>query len=134
MKDPNLDIKMELFPKYVVEAVDSLILYANKNKAYSPIVESPVDWKIIEGIYRLFSIMYPNTEKEFIKSIKHFKTTEVNKGIAREGEGMIQHQLEVPQPLYQMINSFFPQQKWDKQFVKEISQVLPQLKTNDAKL
>jgi len=129
ISDPILgEIKMEAFPRHAVEAIDSLIELAKKNKSKDT-VKTEKDWQTIEFIYKVFSVIFPLSDLALKKSIKEFRASENPHGIGRgAGEALIQHQLEIPQPLYTMINTIFANQKWDKKFVKGIAKVLPQLK------
>lgn len=119
------------YERQYVEFVDSLLQIARKNESKSR-VQHQKDWETIHFIYRGFCALFPKTAADFEKHMKNMRSMARNdKGIAREGEAMIQHQLEVPQPFYQMVNTIFPDQKWDKQFVFQLSKYLPVLKPNE---
>lgn len=121
------DIKMEPFPRITVEVVDRLVEIAKKNGS-KDVVQTSKDWDTIAKMYEVFRVFFPKTEAAFVEGIQDFRKRENAHGIGKEGGAAVQHQLEVPMPLFQMIETIFPQQKWDKKFVKGIAQVLPQLK------
>lgn len=130
---PDLNIYWVKAPKKLVDAIDALIEVANKNGSKGQ-VETSKDWQTVEFIYKMFSAVYPYQEKLFLESMKFYRSMErFNKGVSEEAGGAsIQHQLEVPQKLYQMMKIIFPNQVWTKKFVKKLAAVLPQLKPNEA--
>lgn len=126
IKDPRLDIQMEPFPRITVELVDKMVEIAKKNESTSH-VQTSGDWDTIINLYKLFKTFYPKTEADFIKQMKDFRKDEYAHGIGGDKGARIQHQMEVPKPLFSMIMAIFPDQQWDKKFVKDLAKVLPQL-------
>lgn len=123
----DLDIHYEPFDALTVEAVDRIVEIAKKNGSQD-YIQTEADWRTVETIYKVFSIMYPETNKDFEKAVKSFRDKSNTHGIGKDGEGLVQHTLEVPQPFYQMMKTIFPLQEWDRKFCLKMAQKLPQLK------
>lgn len=117
------DIYHVPYERYLVEFVDSLIKLANKNESKSH-VRREKDWETIAYMFKGFCVLYPQTAKSFLEHMKEVHKASAH-GIAREGEGMIQHKLEVPRPFYEMFDAIFPDQEWDKKFCERFAQRMP---------
>lgn len=128
------EIDYVLYEKHYVDYVDSLLKLAKKNES-SLYVKSDRDWETINFLYKGWRIFFPVTSKDFEKHMSVHRAVSKDKGIAKEeGGAIIQHMIEVPRPLYDMIHSIFPMQTWDKKFTAKFSEKLPQFKGSDARL
>lgn len=92
-------------------------------------VEDEGDWKIINLLYKGWSIMYPHDVKDFERHMEDVRThTFVEKGIIKEGEAMMQYLMEVPKPLHDMVCAIYPLQQWDRKFVYGLLERFPGFK------
>lgn len=100
-------------------------------------IESDKDFEILVNVYGVWRKYFPEDYRSFIKSAEQIRndvTMQGTKGIVKgEGEARMQHQLEIPEKLHQMIVIIFPQHKYDKAFVKKFVQYLPEFRVSDAK-
>lgn len=130
----DLAVDMVPYPKAYVEAIDTLIAFANKQGSNSR-VETSADWKTMEFIYKIFSIVWPEDEALFIRSMKEFRAVENKHGIGKGEDGaLIQHSLEVPEKFHALVRVIFPDQKWDTVFCRSLAKALPQLKPINDRL
>ena len=103
----------------LVQVVDAIIKLA---KGRGKRVTGEKDWDVIEKVIRMWQTLYPQESKFFYDSMKKWRVNSKPSGINREkGGAMIQHKLEVPQKLYQLIEAVYPDQKWDKRFVEKFA-------------
>lgn len=117
MKNQNFTgIKFVPYEAPLVMATDKLLEYAKKNGS-AECVTSEKDWETLEMIIRLWHTCYPEYAAQFFESMNLVRSHSNETGVAREGEAMIQRQLEIPEKLISMIRVIFPVQKWDKKFV-----------------
>lgn len=85
-------------------------------------VESSIHWQMLEYIMELWQGLYPQHAKDFLSSMEKFRRASNRLGIGKEkGGALVQHQLEMPQKLYQMITFVFPDQELDKKFVQKFT-------------
>lgn len=119
------------YERYMVEYVDKLIEVA-KNNGSKGRVQTSLDWKTMEFIYKGWKVLYPKSSQEFESNMKLWRLRANDWGVSKEkGGAMIQHQLEVPMPLYQLIAAIFTDQTWDKKFVKSFARHFPQFMGSD---
>lgn len=88
-------------------------------------------WGLIEFIIEGWSELYPEYSHDFIVHMKRVRLHANHLGVSREGEAIIQHQLEIPQKLFQLIMVAFPDQKWDREFNLQFAKHFPSLKGAD---
>lgn len=93
-------------------------------------VDGDKDWEVIWGLFVLWYTEYPEQYHEFQKSIAEIRSQLKNKdGLFKEnGADLWQRQLEIPQTFYNMIKAIYPDQKWDRKFVKGLAIRIPILK------
>lgn len=128
----ELDIHMEPFARHVVMGTDFIVETAKKNGSKSH-VQTTADLKTLRAIFDVWSKMYPDYYNDFMKSIAWFRANEQDHGVGGDKGAKIQHQLEIPEKLYQMIMAIFPDQKWDRKFIMKLVKALPELKViNDT--
>jgi len=114
--NPNEGIVYVPFERELVKFVDAIIEQRIKLGRPTQITKNS-HWQLVELILRGWCALYPEYANRFFDHMKRVRNNAKRLGVAREGEAMIQHQVEVPQSLYQMIMTAFPNQKWDKKFV-----------------
>jgi len=116
-------------PRRKVEIVDKLVELA-KNSGKT--IETEHDWSIVSKLFDFFKIEFPEDHYYFLQGIAQMKS-QYNYGNAfiKEGEAMVQHQLEIPEKFAELIWAIFPDQKFDRDFVKGLSKTLPILKVAD---
>lgn len=127
MFDPNAGITQVPFETEIVKFVDSIVDMTRRNgsKRY---VDSQGDWTILEYIYNGFKIFYPEDAYQFEQYMHSVhQATNWNNGISHEGDAIIEHILEVPQKLYQMIGAIYPDQKWTGSFARKFKGHFPQM-------
>lgn len=128
LPDPS-EIYYVPFEKHLVEWTDSVVEMAKKLDCGKQI-ETEADWKVIEYIFKGWTVLFEQDYKRFIDKMKFLKSSLSNDdATAKEGEGRVQHQMEFPMTLYKLIDSVFPLQKWDTKFVRKFANRMPELKT-----
>lgn len=93
-------------------------------------VDGDKDWEVIWELFVLWYTEYPEEYHEFQKSIAEIRKELKNKnGLFKEnGADLWQRQLEIPMTFYNMIKAIYPDQKWDRKFVKGLAIRIPILK------
>ncbi len=119
--NPFSGIKMIPFETPLVQFVDS-ILNRRIELGRPTTITNEEHWKLVEFIINGWRALYPDLANDFFKHMADVRNKANSLGISREGEAMIQHQLEVPQSLYALIQTVFPQQKWGKKFILKFAQ------------
>lgn len=79
-------------------------------------------WDLVSVIIKGWGDLYPEYANPFSDHMKTVRRHATRLGVSREGEAILQHQLEIPQSLYLLIKKAFPDQKWDKKFVSKFAQ------------
>jgi hypothetical protein len=124
-------------PEYVavsptkLKLVDEIVFKVRHNT--SGTVESDQEWEAIVLMFKLFTIEYPEHYEWFIDKIKFYRNaTQDTHGIIKDESGdSMQHQLEIPEGFHMYVHTMFPNQKWDKKFVRRLISELPILKISD---
>lgn len=113
-------------PRKKVEIVDKLV-ELSKNSGTT--IESEFDWEIVAKLFEFFKAEFPEDYNEYLKSIAMLRSQH-NYGTAmiKQGDGMMQHQLEIPEKFAELIWAIFPDQKFDRDFVRGLSKTLPILR------
>ena len=113
-------------PRQKVQFIDAIIEIA-KNSGTT--IENDRDWFVIERLFEFFKKEFPLDYANFLISVQNLRSQHnFGKAFMKEGEAMIQHQLEIPEKFAEMIMAVFPDQKFDKEFVKGLAKTLPILK------
>lgn len=116
-------------PKVLVHTIEKIDEYWQKHGSKAGHVEGKSDWKVVLFAWELFRISYPEDVKIFVETQRRVKQALKHEhGIVKEPNIMQQHVMNMPQKLYQLINTFYPNQKWDRDFVRELAERLPVLK------
>ncbi len=111
----NTGIQYMPYETPLVQFVDKII--DERIKIGRPVeIKRDADWNLVEFILRGFDALYPEYSNQFFKHMADIRAKANHLGVSREGEAMIQHQIEIPQALYSMIMTAFPKQKWSTQF------------------
>lgn len=99
------------------------------------VVESPSDWEAVVLLFDLFRKEHPGHYAHFVETMKQYRLATIsNNAIIKDDSGdLVQHMLEVPEVFHQYMHYMFPNQKWDKKFIKKLTSELPILKVS-AKL
>ena len=114
-----MDIQQVPYEGFLVQTIDALVKLA---KPCGKIIKTEYDWTVLEQTIRVWQTLYPQESEMFYKSMKKWWANTKRLGVSKEkGGAMVQHKLEVPQKLYQMIEAIFPNQKWDKKFVEKFA-------------
>jgi hypothetical protein len=133
LPDPK-DIFYVPFERHLVEWTDSVVEMAKK-LGCGKYIESEADWKVVEYIYKGWTVLFEKEYKRFTDKMKYLRSELSNdNATASEGEGRVQHQMEFPQSLYSLIDAVFPLQKWDTKFVREFANKMPELRTSAKRI
>lgn len=84
-------------------------------------ISTPKCWELLDFIIRGWDALYPEYSRPFFEHMKEVHRRANHLAVSREGEAMIQHQLEIPQRLNEIIMIAFPQHKWSKKFNLEFA-------------
>ena len=113
-------------PRRKVEIIDKLV-ELSKNSGTT--IESEKDWEVVAKLFDFFKTEFPEDHYYFLQGIAHMRSQyDHGDAIIKEKGGMIQHQLEIPEKFAELIYAIFPDQKFDRDFVRGISKTLPILK------
>jgi|APGre2960657404_1045060.scaffolds.fasta_scaffold54688_2 hypothetical protein len=124
-------------PQYIaispkkLSLVDEIIHKVRFNT--SGTVESDLEWEAVVLMFNLFKVEYPDHYEWFKDKITEYRrATDSSHGIIKDDSGdSMQHQLEIPEGFHMYIHTIFPNQKWDKNFVRRLIRELPILKVAD---
>lgn len=115
----------------LVEFVDKLIELAKKNGSTLR-VETSLDWNTIDYMFKGFEILYPTSSKEFYAHMAEWRRQSSRYGVSKEkGGAMVQHKMEIPMPVHQMMKIIFPLQVWDKKFAERFANRYAGLRGSD---
>jgi hypothetical protein len=113
-------------PRKKVEIVDKLV-ELSKNSGTT--IETEKDWEIVSKLFDFFKTEFPEAYSEYLVSIAQLRSQHnYGNAIVKQGDGMIQHQLEIPEKFAELIYAIFPDQKFDRDFVRGLSKTLPILR------
>jgi len=113
-------------PLQLKKMIDDLVEESSHASEQYPVTER--DWKIVVQMYELWRVFFPNHYDQFIKSAEMYRREHLfNKGVVKEGNSMLQHKLEIPEMLYNMIKKVFPRFRFtNEQTVKKFIALLPE--------
>lgn len=119
---------MEEFPQHFVEAVDKLVEKAAKLGALS-YVAGDKEFGIAVDLWNFWKHFFPHEYKDFVENQKQNRRDHLNKhASARDkGGGLVRHMAEFPGRWHKMMYEFFPDQYWDKKFVRKLIKYIPEL-------
>lgn len=125
-------------PEYVavsptkLKLVDAIIEKLKHNT--SGTVESDREWEAIVLMFELFKVEYPEHYQWFLNKIHEYRqaTRDTHGIIKDDSDDSMQHQLEIPEGFHMYVHRMFPNQKWDKKFVRRLIRELPILKVSDT--
>ncbi len=113
-------------PRKKVEIIDKLV-ELSKNSGTT--IESEQDWEIVAKLFEFFKAEFPEDYSYYLQSIAMLRSQHnYGKAFVKQGDAMIQHQLEIPEKFAEMIYAIFPDQKFDRDFVRGLSKTLPILR------
>jgi len=130
----NLDDQVEL--QYVAVSAKKLATVeriVELAKGRPTFVDNDKDWEVIWELFVLWYTEYPEQYHEFQRSVAAIRRElkDANGMIKEEGADLWQRQLEIPVTFYNMIKAIYPDQKWDRKFVKGLAFRIPILKVAD---
>lgn len=129
MDTDNIELGYLKVPIEKLKMVDKIV---DLRKGRPSFVDGDKDWEVIWELFVLWYTEYPEQYEEFSKSIALIRDNLKNSNaMIKEGDSLMQHQLEVPEMFHRMIKICYPDQKWDRKFVREISRRIPILKVAD---
>lgn len=113
-------------PRRKVQIIDRLV-ELSKNSGTT--IESEKDWEIVEKLFDFFKSEFPEDYQHFLIGISQMRSNySYGKAFIKEGSGMMQHQMEIPEKFAELIYAIFPDQKFDRDFVRGLAKTLPILK------
>lgn len=113
-------------PRRKVQLIDKIVELAKNS---STTIENDADWEIVRTLFDFFKTEFPEDYAYYLKSIAMFRSQHnYGNAFVKEGDGMIQHQLEIPEKFAELIWAVFPDQKFDRDFVRGLSKTLPIMK------
>jgi hypothetical protein len=122
----NIELGQLKVPTHKLNKVDKIVALRQGRPTF---VDGDKDWEVIWELFVLWYEEYPEQYDAFQQSIAFIRQQLKNdNAIAKEGDSMMQHQLEVPETFYRMIKICYPDQKWDRKFVKGLARRIPVLK------
>jgi hypothetical protein len=125
----NIELGQLKVPTHKLNKVDKIVAL---RKGRPTFVDGDKDWEVIYELFVLWYEEYPEQYENFQQSIALIRgELKSSNAIAKEGDSMMQHQLEVPEMFYKMITICYPDQKWDRKFVKGLATRIPILKIAD---
>ena len=129
--DPNEGIEQVPYPRHLVEAIDKII-EMKRDLGVPDHVEGDNAWKVFDFIYEVWKTLYPDNYLEFVQTQQETWANLKNDYAAsdREGEAQIRKVVEIPEKLFQMVMTTFPNQKWDKPFLTKLAKRIPLLRAS----
>jgi hypothetical protein len=125
----NIELGYLKVPTHKLNKVDAIM---ELRKGRPTFVDGDKDWDVIIKLFELWVDEYPEDYETFKDSIALIRSELNNSNaIAKEGGAMMQHQLEVPEMFHMMVKIVYPDQVWDRKFVKGLALKLPILKVAD---
>lgn len=117
-------------PKRKLDTVDRIVELAKGRPTF---VDGDKDWEVIWELFVLWYTEYPDQYDAFQRSVAELRRELKNSnGMFKEnGSDLWQRQLEVPMTFHAMIKAIYPDQKWDRKFVKGLALRIPILKVAD---
>lgn len=123
-------------PKRLNAFADALVKIGHGRGGPGEQVTNESDWKAIEGIVTLFTRVYPGIWKEFVEGNKIIASNQAesygllsDKSTRKGGEAQLRQLGSWPFELEIMIKTIWPDQKFDKPFIRKFMQRLPVFKT-----
>ena len=125
--DELIDVQYVAVSAAKLSQVEKIVELAKGRPTF---VDGDKDWEVIWELFTLWYTEYPEQYDEFQKSIAEIRREIKNKnGMFKEnGADLWQRQLEIPVTFYNMIKAIYPDQKWDRKFVKGLALRIPILK------
>lgn len=119
-----LSVEYVPFEQPLVKFVDHII--NTRIKLGRPLeITNEKHWDLVKFIFTGWNSLYPDHSNAFLQHMKNWRRESRHLGVSREGEAMIQHRLEIPQTLYSLIMTAFPNQKWTSKFTLRFAKELP---------
>lgn len=117
--------------KWIKDLIDTTIEFARKKQSPLGIVETEGDWEVVEKLFEVWAYANPDEFAYFKASVDRLKSMNTySKGVKEESGGFMHHRMEVPERFYKLINDFFPNQNWSKEFTSKLVRRIPLLKVS----
>lgn len=124
--DNTADLYYVEVPRRKVQIIDKLV-ELSKNSGTS--IQTDQDWEIVTRLFEFFKVEFPEDHYYFLQGIAQLRRNHnYGKAFIKQGDSVIQHQLEIPEKFAELIYAIFPDQKFDRNFVKGLASALPILK------
>lgn len=118
-------------PRAKVMLIDRVVDKLKDNQ--SGMVETQNDWDAVALLFELFRIEHPAHYNWFVETMKQYRvaTKDTNAIIKDDAGDSMQHMLEIPEMFHAYMHRMFPNQKWDKKFLRRLTSELPILKVSE---
>ena len=123
------------------ERVSNLIKFMQDNRSPTKKVETPNDWKVVQVLYDFWKKEQPLEHAFFLKSIQNYSNAYYGTGnefaemihqeTGQRSKMEIRHVLEIPERFYHVFTSVYPNQDWDKPFIRQLLKEIPELRMLD---
>jgi|SRR6185312_209206 len=125
------------YERPLVEAVDKLIDVARVKCSPNKRVESDGDWEVLDLLFKLYQTFYSQECQQFLDDMAKTRNHQIvswgkRTAITKEGDAMMQQQLQIPGKFNDMLKAFFPLQPLTKPFVRKLWQKMPQFRVGDT--
>lgn len=127
MNADDINVYYVRAPRRKVLYIDALIEKA-KRLQINDFIQTENDWEIVQDLFKLFIKEYPEDYENFKRSVERIKSSMLREdGIVKDKDAMMQHQLEIPEKFFLMLEAMFPLQSkhLDEGFVRELARRIP---------
>lgn len=125
-------------PRWLNSLGDSVVKLGHGRGGPFEQVSNETDWQVIAGLVDLYATFFPQSWKDFVKDNKVISSAQANrhgliadKGTKKGGEAQIRQLGQWPFELEVMIKTIWPNQKFNKDFLRGFMKRLPVFKTVD---
>lgn len=122
--------------------VSSLLEYIQKNRSPTKRVETSNDWQVVTTLYNFWKREQPLEYKFFMDAVQRYKNAYENnkfgemidQATGKKSAMELRHSLEIPERFYNIFTSVYPEQQWDKEFIRKFLKEIPELNLLSGKL
>jgi hypothetical protein len=132
MPDELPENVVEVAP-HIISAIDRIVKKADPKKiSPNKRIETDKDWDLVMDIYYYWRTLFPQEYGWFIEGVEDLREQhQFNKGISDEKDGAkLQHVMEMPQLLWGLIVTAFPEEKMEEGFRDGFIKRLPEFKVS----
>jgi len=127
----------KVVPRWQNDFANALVKIGRGRGGTSARVNTEADWRVVEDIVRLYAKAFPTTWREFLRSnriIRQNQRTEFgllgDRETKKGGEAQIRQLGQWPFDLERFIKVIYPNQPFDKRFIREFMRRLPAFRTS----